>query len=595
MAADKAKKQEEKVNYGRAFRFMWQFLRPVFRHTWWTLIFLLVSIGIALIEPNIYRLVVDALTKFNQGTPDFHYIFLLLGAWTVVSLLNLITFSIYRITFASRLAKVDHYYYAKSFEVFFNLDISKHLSRKSGEVLKKLDRAGDAIWGNTIFLAEDFIPSWLTGLSMLVLAFVVSWQMTMILLIMVPIYIGIFFYGQKKTAKLQDKVMEDFEKFWGNAHDMATNIMAVKSFAREDFHIKKLVKDIALVSDKQAKVSTRWGMISTASYMVGVFNRLIIFFGGIYLMSLGLTTLGTVIMFLSISGAIYSPLQSLGGQLRNLQRNCGYLNGAEKLFNEANKVIDAPDAKVLKVKTGKVELRNVSFQYEKLKIIQDLNFTIEPGKMVALVGHSGAGKSTLASLLSRFYDVTGGAILIDGQDIREVTLKSLRENIGLVMQDNSMFNQTIYDNIAYAKPGATKSEVIRAAKLANIHDFIVSQPKGYQTMVGERGLKLSGGQKQRVAIARVILKNPPILILDEATSALDSASEKVVQEALEEVMKHRTSIVIAHRLSTVRKADKIVVLDKGKLKQQGSHAQLMHRKGIYKDLVDLQVEGLLAK
>ncbi len=559
------------------------------------LVLLVVSVGIALVEPNIYRLVIDALTQLNQGKPDFNYIFWLLGIWTVVSLLNLITFSIYRLNFSSKLAEVDYYYYAGAFEVFFYLDVSKHLSRKSGEVLKKLDRAVDGIWNNSIFIAEEFLPSWLTAISMLVLGFVVSWQMTLILLLMVPIYLWIFFFGQKKTGILQDKIMREFEKFWGTAHDTAANIMAVKSFAREDFHLGNLLKKIASVSKKQAKVSTRWGMIGTASYMVGLFNRLVIFFGGIYLISLGMTTLGTVIMFLSISGAIYSPLQSLGSQLRNLQRNCGYLNAAEDLFDEMNKVIDVPGAKDIKVKQGKIEFGKVDFQYEKLKIINQLSFVAEPGKMTALVGHSGAGKSTLAALLSRFYDVTGGAILIDGQNIREVTLKSLRENIGLVMQDNSMFNETIYNNIAYAKPTAKKAEIIRAAKLANIHEFIVSQPKGYQTLVGERGLKLSGGQKQRVAIARVILKNPPILILDEATSALDSVSEKVVQEALEQVMKGRTSIVIAHRLSTVRKASKIIVLDKGRLKEEGTHVQLMRRNGVYKDLVDLQVDGLLAK
>lgn len=589
-------KVEEKVYYLRAFRFMWRFFRPIFRPVWWILIFLVISTCIALVEPNIYRLVIDAMTvKVGQAGINFGYIFWLLMIWTGVSLLNLIFFSVYRLTFAYRLPRVDKSYHKQAFEVFLNLDVSKHLSKKSGEQLKKIDRANDALWGNSIFLAEEFIPSWLTLISMLILGFVVSWPMALVTLVMVPVYVWIFLYGRRRTDKLQGAVMREFEDFWGNTSDMAANIMAVKSFAKEDYHLGKILKQIGGISQKQSKISLRWGMLSTAGYMLGLFNRLIIFCGGVYLVSINVVSLGTVIMFLSISGSIYNPLQNLGGALRQLQKQCGYLNAAEKLFNEVNKVVDASDAKKLKVVGGVIEFKNASFQYEKLKIIRGLSFQVKPGQMTALVGHSGAGKSTLASLMLRFYDLNSGAILIDGQDLRSVTMKSLRENIGLVMQDNSMFNETIFNNIAYAKPGSKRAEVERAAKLANIHDFIVSQPKGYQTMVGERGLKLSGGQKQRVAIARVILKDPPILILDEATSALDSVSEKVVQEALEQVMKGRTSIVIAHRLSTVRRADQIVVLDKGRLAQKGTHAQLMRKKGIYKELVDLQVEGLLAK
>lgn len=593
MAGKRAKIAEPKVDFGRALRFLWQFIGPIYKPVWWVIIFLFISIGIALIEPNVYRLTVDALTNGNQV--DFSYVFQLLGLWALLSILNVLVFSVYRLTFAHRLPSVDQIYYNKAFQVFFNLDVAKHLSRKAGEQMKKIDKGSDGIWNVTIPIAEDILPSWLTAAAMLVLGFVISWQMTVVTLLMVPVYLVIFGYGSSKTGHLQDKIMNDFEKFWGNAHDLATNILVVKSYAREKFHLTEMVKQITEVSKKQTKVSVRWGALSTAGHMLGVFNRLVIFFGGIFLMSKGIVSLGTVIMFLSISGSIYGPLQGLGGQLRNLQRQCGYLNQVEKLFDEANYVEDARNAKTLKVKDGSIHLENVKFGYEHLIIIDGLTLEIEAGKLTALVGHSGAGKSTVASLLSRFYDVTEGRILIDGQDLREVTQKSLREKIGLVMQDNSMFNDTIYNNIAYAKPGVSKAQVMAAAKAANIHDFIMSQPKGYETLVGERGLKLSGGQKQRVAIARVILKDPPILILDEATSALDSASEKVVQEALEHVMKGRTSIVIAHRLSTVRKADKIVVLDKGKLVQQGTHAQLIKKPGIYKDLVDLQVNGLLAK
>jgi ABC-type multidrug transport system fused ATPase/permease subunit len=587
------KKVDQKADYVRALRFMWQFVAPVYKPVWWVVFFLLISIGIGLIEPHVYRLTVDALT--GAKNLDFVYILKLLGVWGGLGLVNLMAFSLYRLIIAYRFSKVDAIYYKKAFEVFFNLDIARHLSKKAGEQLKKIDKANDAIWGICLLLSDEIIHSWLMSLAMLVMAFYFSWQMALVTIAMVPVYLLIFGYANSKTGWLQDEIMKEYESFWGKAQDLATNIMSVKSYARENFHLTSMDKKIIGIADKQSKISVRWAALNTAGHLLGIFNRLVIFAGGVYLMSIGVVSLGTIIMFLSMSGAIYAPLHSFGYQLRNFQKNVISLNEVQRIFEELNKINDQDDADDLVVKNGKIEFRKVSFQYEKVGILKKVSFEVRPGQMVALVGHSGAGKSTIASLVSRFYDVTEGAILIDGQDLRAVTQRSLRENIGLVMQDNSMFNDTIYNNILYARPGAKKAEVIAAARAANIDEFIMSQPKKYQTLVGERGLKLSGGQKQRVAIARVILKNPPILILDEATSALDSASEKVVQEALEKVMKGRTSIVIAHRLSTVRKADQIVVLDKGRVVQQGNHAELIKQKGIYRDLVDLQVNGLLAK
>ena len=224
--------------------------------------------------------------------------------------------------------------------MYLDLDVSKHLEHKSGEQLKKLDKASDAIWGNSVFLAEDFFPSWLNVFAMLGLGFAVSWPMAVVMLIMVPVYLWIFFYGRRKTDKAQSEIMREFEKFWGNCTDMAANIMSVKSFAREKFHLNKIAKYTTGISRKQEKVSMRWGGLATAVFVLGVINRLVIFSGGIYLVSLNVVSIGTVIMFLSISGYIYGPLMNLGGQLRNLQRQCGYLNAAEDLFNEVNRVLD---------------------------------------------------------------------------------------------------------------------------------------------------------------------------------------------------------------------------------------------------------------
>ena len=252
---------------------------------------------------------------------------------------------------------------------------------------------------------------------------------------------------------------------------------------------------------------------------------------------------------------------------------------------------DSPDAVELGKINGEITLKNVSFNYDDdEKVLNDISFTIDSGKTIALVGPSGGGKTTICSLIPRFYDVTSGSITLDGVDIKDIKQKSLRQNIGIVQQDVYMFYGTIRDNIAYGKAGATDEEIIEAAKKANIHDFIISLPDGYNTFVGERGTRLSGGQKQRISIARVFLKNPPILILDEATSALDNESERYIQHSLEQLSEGRTTLVIAHRLSTIRNADKIYVIEDGRIKEQGSHSELLEQNGLYAKYYNMQFE-----
>lgn len=592
MAKSKAKKQV-KVNYWKTWKFLWRFAGPVYKPVWWVLIFLFVSIAIGLVEPNVYRLVIDAITV--SGGIDIVYVGKLLAFWGGVSLLNILVSGIYAMVLKTRHESISLRFLPAVFCYMLYKDLEIHLSDKKGELVKKLDRASDAFYQIISALIDDILKPWVMTIAVLVMSFYINWPMTLVMLTMVPLYVVVFGFGFMSTARGQKNVNQYYTALWGDVSDKMTNIMVVKSFGQERDHLSSWGRALQKLVSKQILVSKRWAIIDSGGEVLGIINRVIIFAGGIYLMHLQVVTLGVLIMFLSLSGYIYGPLERLGGRLRNFQYYFLHLQEAMEEMEKVNLVQDSVGAKDLRVQSGLVEMKKVSFHYEKLGILKDVSIRMEPGTMTALVGHSGAGKSTVVSLLVRFYDVKKGAVLIDGQDIREVTQKSLRENIGIVMQENSMFNDTIYNNIRYAKSRASRAEVIAAARAANIHNFIMSQPKGYQTVVGERGLKLSGGQKQRVAIARVILKNPPILILDEATSALDSASEKVVQEALEHVMKGRTSIVIAHRLSTVRKADQIVVLDKGLVRQQGTHSELMLQDGIYKDLVDLQVNGLLAK
>jgi ATP-binding cassette subfamily B protein len=286
---------------------------------------------------------------------------------------------------------------------------------------------------------------------------------------------------------------------------------------------------------------------------------------------------------------LYMPLHFLGFVYREIKNALADMERMFTLLNEHREVEDAPDAPPLKLDAGRVEFKNVEFSYNPdRQILSDVSFEIPPGHTVAVVGASGAGKSTLSRLLFRFYDVNGGGIFIDGQDIRTVTQASLRASIGIVPQDTVLFNDSIYYNIAYGRPDASREEVLQAAQSAHIHAFIESLPQGYNTMVGERGLKLSGGEKQRVAIARAILKRPAILIFDEATSALDSKSEKAIQDELRNVARNRTTLVIAHRLSTVVDAQQILVMDKGRIVERGSHRELLAQQGVYAQMWALQ-------
>jgi len=302
-------------------------------------------------------------------------------------------------------------------------------------------------------------------------------------------------------------------------------------------------------------------------------------------------TLGDLVLVNAFLLQLYMPLHFLGFVYREIRHSLADMERMFGLLDQPPEVSDPPDAPELLVTRGHIRFENVSFSYDsRREILHDLSFEVPPGHKVAVVGASGAGKSTLARLLFRFYDVSGGRIVVDGRDIREVSQKSLRRAIGIVPQDTVLFNDSIYYNIAYGRPEATREEVVAAARAAHIHNFVESLPDKYDSIVGERGLKLSGGEKQRVAIARTLLKHPPILVFDEATSALDSRTEKAIQAELEEIAARHTTLVIAHRLSTIMDADEIVVLDRGRIVERGTHEQLLVRAGTYAQLWIMQLQ-----
>ena len=344
---------------------------------------------------------------------------------------------------------------------------------------------------------------------------------------------------------------------------------------------------------KYAQLSST--LTPTIEFVAAVGVSIILWYGGNSVIN-GSITAGSLVAFLTYAVNISNPIKRLSRVIGNIQKA---LAAAQRVFDVLDlpeDIKNAPDAKALPKVKGDVRFNDVSFAYnENEEVLSHVSFEVKPGEMVAFVGPSGAGKSTVASLLPRFYDAINGSITIDGQDIRKVTLDSLREQVGIVPQETVLFNGSVYDNILYGRLDATREEVEAAAKAANAHDFIMQLPDGYETMLGDRGMNISGGQRQRISIARAILKNPQILILDEATSALDTESERVVQEALDRLMVGRTSFVIAHRLSTIKNADKIMVLEKGQLIEQGNHDELMAMDGLYAHLYKIQYRSKEAK
>ena len=344
---------------------------------------------------------------------------------------------------------------------------------------------------------------------------------------------------------------------------------------------------------KYAQLSST--LTPTIEFVAAVGVSIILWYGGNSVIN-GSITAGSLVAFLTYAVNISNPIKRLSRVIGNIQKA---LAAAQRVFDVLDlpeAIKNAPDAKALPKVKGDVRFNDVSFAYnENEEVLSHVSFEVKPGEMIAFVGPSGAGKSTVASLLPRFYDATNGSITIDGEDIRKVTLDSLREQVGIVPQETVLFNGSVYDNILYGRLDATREEVEAAAKAANAHDFIMQLPNGYETMLGDRGMNISGGQRQRISIARAILKNPQILILDEATSALDTESERVVQEALDRLMVGRTSFVIAHRLSTIKNADKIMVLEKGQLIEQGNHDELMAMDGLYAHLYKIQYRSKEAK
>lgn len=416
-----------------------------------------------------------------------------------------------------------------------------------------------------------------------------DWKLTLFTFCTFPVVLFFMDFFGKKIRKSGHRIQQATADITSILQETLAATRVVKSFVREPYEIARFDQQNKANFYANMKSAKLMGTLSPVIEFIAALGvTAIIWFGGRSVIG-GDITAGSLVAFLVYAINISNPIKRIARVLGSIQKA---LAAAERVFyimDLTDTIPQKPDAITLPSVEGNVEFRHVSFAYNKGEtILHDVSFSAKPGQAIALVGPSGAGKSTVASLLPRFYDVTEGAIFVDGHDVRDVTLASLREQVGIVPQETNLFNDTVYNNILYGRLDATRDGVIAAAKAANADEFIQQLPKGYDTQLGDRGVNISGGQRQRISIARAILKNPRILILDEATSALDTESERIVQEALDRLMVGRTSFVIAHRLSTIQNAAKIIVLDKGSIVEEGTHQQLMAKHGLYAHLHDIQ-------
>ncbi len=438
---------------------------------------------------------------------------------------------------------------------------------------------------------EDLFVSIIKLAGTFIILSMINIKMTLILIVFTIIMLYFSYFYNKKMRITFRKNREKIAAVNAIAQDALGGIRVVKSFANEQVEMKKFEEgNKAFLETKCESYLIMGKFFSGNGFFQGVLYLSVVLAGGLFISKGTLSSVDLTIYILYIN-TFLNPIEKLVNFTEQFQKGMTGFERFLEVMNTAPEIEDDPEAKIIAKVKGNIIFQNVSFSYnEKKDVLSDINIKIKAGKTVALVGPSGGGKTTFCSLIPRFYEVSAGSIMIDQQDIKTITQKSLRDTIGIVQQDVYLFDGNIKENIAYGRTEATDEDIILAAKKANIHDFIMTLTEGYDTYVGERGVKLSGGQKQRIAIARVFLKNPPILILDEATSALDNESEKFIQKSLEELAKNRTTIVIAHRLSTVKNADEIIVLTEEGIKEKGNHKDLIEKDGVYAYLYNMQFE-----
>jgi len=564
-----------------------------------TTLFGILMVVANILEPVIYGRIIDEITRSVSdrvsAASAFQAIVPLLIVWAGLFIAGAVSSGLRM--YLSWIAgnRVINNFASKIYERILRLGIRWHNDSKPGDLMRRFDRAWNGLWQLQLVIFRSLIPSTLTFVLVLVIGFWLNWKLTVVALIPVPIAFLIGFISFKRLEKRQKKINKSWEKIFTHVNDHIVNILSIKTTTSEERSQKTMRQYLRQALRRQLAINKWWALTEAGQDSLTVAARLLIFSFGVYFVIAGEISLGVLITFLGFANFIYLPLQTiLAHEIPNLTE---WYTGVKRIavwWYKIPEIEERPDPIKLKNVQGDIEFNNVTFAYKKEPAIKNVSFRVPAGTTAALVGESGSGKTTIAMLINRLYDPNQGSIFVDNKNLRDLSIKSLRKNIGFVIQENVLFQDTIINNIRFANPGASRSEVINAAKRAQAHAFIKSLPKGYDTVVGHRGVKLSGGEKQRIVIARVLLKDPPILVLDEATSSLDSKIEHQLQKALKEVMKNRTTIIIAHRLSTIMAAEQILVFDKGRLVEKGRHASLIRRSQIYKELWRLQVGGYIS-
>ncbi len=573
------------MNIPKEFSFVWSKIENKGKVYRGVAITLFVS-AIGATVPYIYGRLVDFATKPYSSTKTLILIILL---WLLISLVR-DGFDRVSTKFAYQIG-IDLYtkLHTEIAGHLITLPLKFHKEKKIGEVSNRINRGIEDFYSiveETIF---SFFPTIVTFFVALGILFFVEWRLTMILAAASVAYVFVTLAYTKEIVKGGKVLNKAWDKAFGDRHDALFNVETVKASTNEKFENSKNEANFNR-ANKIFRIYREWWLKMDAwQSFIFTLSFIAVFSIGVFMLRAGNLTTGNLIMFVGYISLLTAPLSKIANQYRKIKRGISSFRRAIDYL----KIVPEKDfvnPKEIKELKGNIAFENVSFGYKKEKsVMSGISFEVKAGEAVALVGESGVGKTTLINLLGRYYLPKSGEILIDGMNIKKLRLKFLRDNMAIVPQEVLLFNDTIKNNIRYGKVSATDEEVVKVAKVANAHEFIESFPKKYNQLVGERGIKLSTGQKQRIAIARAILRNPKILILDEATSALDSASEKQIQEAFERLIKGRTTFIIAHRLSTIMKADKIIVLEKGKIVEMGTHSELIKNPdSVYRNFWELQ-------
>jgi ATP-binding cassette subfamily B protein len=478
----------------------------------------------------------------------------------------------------------------RTFVHMHELSLRFHLQRRTGGLQRVIERGVNGIETLVRFIILNTLPTFLEfGLAAAIIAYQFNWRYLLVITMTIVVYVAFTIKVSDWRIQIRRDMNESDQDAHTKAIDSLLNFETVKYFGNETMEARRYDRAMARYERAAIRIWTSIAWLNIGQIVIFTAGSTVCMAMSALAVMHGQQTLGDFVLINALLMQLSVPLNFIGMVYREIKQGLIDIEAMFDLLDVKPEIVDSPDAKVLQVAGGEVRFENVEFRYEEDRpILRNVSFTVPAGKTLAIVGPSGAGKSTISRLLFRFYDVQAGRILVDGQDVRTVTQESLRSAIGMVPQDTVLFNDTIAYNIRYGRPDASEAEVVEAARTAQIADFVATLPQGYATEVGERGLKLSGGEKQRVAIARTVLKAPPILILDEATSALDIHTEREIQAALDRVSANRTTLVIAHRLSTIVNADEIIVLDEGQIVERGSHDALLVRNGLYASMWNRQ-------